>query len=211
MEEAAVLLQSWKTAKQLNHIVTTKYGSVQGVGAELKVSTLSPIHVYLGIPYATAPISELRFMPPITQPPWDGILSADTFAPSCIQTFPKFHNAEEALKFMPQAEYQRISQLAAQLTARQTEDCLYLNIFIPTDISPEDHPSLDQGTASIHIISPKSQTKNYIQVKSRYNEIVGDLKNLLLYRNSVISKSQIYAKSPKVRKCPEKTFVIAKI
>jgi len=61
---------------------------------------------FLGIPYAAPPVGPLRWAKP--QPPrrWAGVRQAASFAPACRQT-------------------------AAWITERQSEDCLYLNIWAP--------------------------------------------------------------------------------
>ena len=40
---------------------------------------------FLGIPFAAAPVKNLRFMPPVTVSPWKEVLNADRFAPVCPQ------------------------------------------------------------------------------------------------------------------------------
>ena len=64
------------------------------------------INRFLGIPYAAPPIGDRRWRAP--QPPqrWSGIRQATSFAPVCRQTAP-------------------------WITERQSEDCLYLNIWAP--------------------------------------------------------------------------------
>ena len=39
----------------------------------------------VGIPFAAAPVKNLRFMPPVTVSPWKEVLNADRFAPVCPQ------------------------------------------------------------------------------------------------------------------------------
>ncbi len=67
---------------------------------------------YRGIPYAAPPVGALRWRPPQAPAPWSGTLNATRFADHCPQT----------------ASYSGI--------ASTTEDCLYLNVFVPADTSP---------------------------------------------------------------------------
>src|SRR5437879_6505655 len=45
----------------------------------------SGVRAYLGIPYAAAPVRELRWRAMQPLPPWVGVYNADRFAPECIQ------------------------------------------------------------------------------------------------------------------------------
>lgn len=76
---------------------------------------LHPVEKFLGVPYATPPINGLRFMPPLTPSPWDGLRTADRNGPACPQPF---------------AQHQRY--WARNISSATSEDCLYLNIFYPT-------------------------------------------------------------------------------
>ena len=64
--------------------------------------------VFLGIPYAKAPVGELRFMPPVPVEKWGGLLKAKEFGPSCMQTPGALSAAGEL-----------------------SEDCLSLNVYTP--------------------------------------------------------------------------------
>jgi para-nitrobenzyl esterase len=63
---------------------------------------------FLGIPYAEAPVGDLRFAPPVPVANWDGVRDATAFGPSCPQN---------------------PGGLAAP--GPQSEDCLLLNVFAP--------------------------------------------------------------------------------
>ena len=71
------------------------------------------ITVYRGLPYAAAPIGDLRWQPPKSAVGWDGIRIADTFADSCFQL-------RHASNFVWRREDFPVS-----------EDCLYLNVWTP--------------------------------------------------------------------------------
>ncbi len=60
------------------------------------------VQVYRGIPFAAPPVGDLRWQAPQPPLPWEGVLTADEFAPVCMQ------QRSEAL---------------------MSEDCLYLNVW----------------------------------------------------------------------------------
>ena len=43
------------------------------------------VAAYLGIPYAAPPVGNLRWRPPAPPMPWEGVLDATQFGPSCPQ------------------------------------------------------------------------------------------------------------------------------
>lgn len=110
--------------KQYTRKITLKQGILQGVIIEPKVNReLYPVEQYLGIPYAAAPVGELRFMPSGSAPPWYGIKIADSFGPVCPQKFPDTKNMSPERK-----EY---FKRLVQFLSNEQEDCLYLNIYAP--------------------------------------------------------------------------------
>lgn len=73
---------------------------------------------YLGVPFAAPPVGGLRWRPPQPVAPWQGVLETMSYAPACPQPLPppgSFY----------QTEFFRTSE-------RQSEDCLYLNVYKPT-------------------------------------------------------------------------------
>lgn len=112
-------------------IVSTKYGDLRGFIATLPNRALQTVDVFLGVPYASPPISALRFMPPVTPAHWKGIRSADRFSPVCPQMPPDIKNETEALKIMPPGRVEYLKKLLPYLQ-NQSEDCLYLNIYAPS-------------------------------------------------------------------------------
>ena len=85
-------------------VVETSYGKVEGVVGQRGVLA------YKGIPYAKPPVGELRFKPPQPSEPWDGTLKALHFGPSAPQT---------------------TDDLSSSAERKQSEDCLYLNVWTP--------------------------------------------------------------------------------
>lgn len=92
----------------IDTLVETSEGLVQGAyeGNHL---------VFKGIPYAAAPVGNLRWMPPQDPPKHTGILDALAFCAAC-----------------PQPKYPEITSTS--------EDCLFLNIWAPS--TPGPHPVL---------------------------------------------------------------------
>ncbi|GBM49428.1 Acetylcholinesterase [Araneus ventricosus] len=92
-------------------IIDTLSGPVQGFFTYLHED---PVEVFLGIPFAEPPIGNLRFQKPKRVKPWNGTLLATNIPPACVQYTPyPFPWADN----LP----------------GQSEDCLYLNIYVPTD------------------------------------------------------------------------------
>nr|XP_020456207.1 neuroligin-2-like isoform X1 [Monopterus albus]XP_020456209.1 neuroligin-2-like isoform X1 [Monopterus albus]XP_020456210.1 neuroligin-2-like isoform X1 [Monopterus albus] len=112
-------------------IISTGYGKVRGIRKELNNEILGPVEQYLGVPYATAPIGERRFQPPEAPGSWQEIRNATHFAPVCPQ------NVHGVLpEIMLPVWFTDNLDAAATYVQNQSEDCLYLNIYIPTEDGP---------------------------------------------------------------------------
>ncbi|TKR80858.1 hypothetical protein L596_014850 [Steinernema carpocapsae] len=75
------------------------------------------LQIFRGIPYAEAPVGNLRFQRPVKKSRWENEYSAVEYGPPCIQ-FMDFHSND---------------RFSSENIKRQSEDCLYLNIFSPYD------------------------------------------------------------------------------
>jgi para-nitrobenzyl esterase len=64
-------------------IVTTTSGKVSGVSAR-------DAAVFLGIPYAAAPVGDHRFGPPVPHPSWDGVRAATEYGATALQPHQDF-------------------------------------------------------------------------------------------------------------------------
>ncbi|OJJ01935.1 hypothetical protein ASPVEDRAFT_129761 [Aspergillus versicolor CBS 583.65] len=79
--------------------------------ARYQGTALTGVHQFLGMRYAEPPIGELRWRAPRDPSPIPGIQRADTLPPICIG-------------------------LGETETANKTEDCLFVNVFAPSNATP---------------------------------------------------------------------------
>ena len=102
--------------------VTVEQGTLEG---ELKGSCM----IFRGVPYAKAPVGDLRFKAPQAPEAWNGVRKALEFGPICPQIEIKdgFYGKE----FYTDPKYP---------IPAQSEDCLYLNIWAPEKKSAEGYP-----------------------------------------------------------------------
>ncbi|OSC98005.1 carotenoid ester lipase precursor [Trametes coccinea BRFM310] len=89
---------------------------------------------FLGIPFAKAPVGDLRFNLPVAVEPYTGTHTVTSFGPSCPQQAVDFdlpsQLAEDAVNFIVNSIYQAV--FPAQ------EDCLNLNVVVPAGTKPTD-------------------------------------------------------------------------
>uniref|UniRef100_A0A674MBH0 Neuroligin 2a n=1 Tax=Takifugu rubripes TaxID=31033 RepID=A0A674MBH0_TAKRU len=125
------LASSQKLDPSKHPIVTTNYGKLRGVKKDLNNEILGPVEQYLGVPYATAPIGDRRFQPPEAPGSWQEIRNATQFAHVCPQ------NIHGVLpEIMLPVWFTDNLDVAAGYIQNQSEDCLYLNVYVPTEDGP---------------------------------------------------------------------------
>ncbi|XP_016889389.1 neuroligin-2-like [Cynoglossus semilaevis] len=125
------LASSQKMDPSKHPIVTTNYGKIRGIKKDLNNEILGPVEQYLGVPYATAPIGDHRFQPPEAPGSWQEIRNATQFAPVCPQ------NIHGVLpEIMLPVWFTDNLDVAAGYIHNQSEDCLYLNVYVPTEDGP---------------------------------------------------------------------------
>ena len=89
-------------------LVHTTDGALRGVVTD-------SYRVFNGVPYAKAPVGELRWQPPQPAATWSGVRDASRPGPDCVQT---------AVAWRP-------------APASTNEDCLYLNVWTPRSAATE--------------------------------------------------------------------------
>ena len=89
-------------------LISSPAGRIAGVA-------VGEVNVFKGIPYAAAPVGDLRWKPPVPAAPLEAVFSASDFGPACIQPRP------------------REGSIYANPPETVSEDCLTLNIWAPAD------------------------------------------------------------------------------
>lgn len=89
---------------------TLRGKSVQVLGNDIKL--------FLGVPYAWPPIGDLRFKAPLPYKNEDGRINSTQFAPVCYQ---------------PPHAKNLLSALLKLSHSNMSEDCLYLNLYVPSN------------------------------------------------------------------------------
>ncbi|MCL4120657.1 UNVERIFIED_CONTAM: hypothetical protein GTU68_026771 [Idotea baltica] len=126
----ALLATPSKEEAKSPRVVTTKYGKLRGTIRPLPYKNLKPVEVFLGIPYATPPIGSNRFSPTRSPNSWSGERIASQYGPVCPQRFPDI-GYDAAQEKMPESYIKHMEKLHNYLS-NQAEDCLYLNIYVPS-------------------------------------------------------------------------------
>lgn len=93
---------------------------------------------FKGIPYAAAPVGDLRWREPQPAPAWQGVRRATTFGKSCIQ--PTFNTSMDWSSSL----------------ASQSEDCLSLNVWKPSTNSPTKRPVMVWIHGGAYVIGASS-------------------------------------------------------
>nr|XP_033802011.1 neuroligin-3 isoform X2 [Geotrypetes seraphini] len=129
----SLVLWLWTAALQVDcqaysQTVNTHYGKIRGTRVPLPSEFLGPVDQYLGVPYAAPPVGEKRFLPPEPPPSWSGIRNATHFSPVCPQNI---HNAVPEI--MTPIWFTSNLDIVTTYIQDQSEDCLYLNVYVPTE------------------------------------------------------------------------------
>ncbi|PAV84172.1 hypothetical protein WR25_17174 isoform A [Diploscapter pachys] len=97
--------------------VQTRLGLIEGVQA---VHGNKKVRSFLSVPFAEPPIGKERFRPPRPKRPWNATIDARTLSPACFQGKDSY-----APGFWGSEMWNANTPIS--------EDCLYLNIWTPTD------------------------------------------------------------------------------
>src|SRR4051812_46734226 len=109
-------------------IVDTTLGAVRGQALS------DGGEVFAGIPFAAPPLGELRFRPPQPPVPWRGVRDGDRFAAAPAQGRPTLVGQQSKMPALPGFPTGDLG-----LTS---EDCLYLNVWVPGPPAAEPRPAL---------------------------------------------------------------------
>ncbi len=108
-------------------LITTPQGPVQGVTTDD-----DGIYNFKGLPFAAAPIGDLRWAPPAPAPTWTDVKMADTFGNRCMQPEDTeggfFNRLIEGHGLSGPKNFLIKKAVAAQTPSPISEDCLYLNV-----------------------------------------------------------------------------------
>ncbi|XP_076724151.2 neuroligin-1 isoform X1 [Callospermophilus lateralis] len=110
-------------------LVTTNFGKIRGIKKELNNEILGPVIQFLGVPYAAPPTGDHRFQPPEPPSPWSDVRNATQFAPVCPQNIIDGRLPEVMLPVW----FTNNLDVVSSYVQDQSEDCLYLNIYVPTE------------------------------------------------------------------------------
>ncbi|XP_068116960.1 fatty acyl-CoA hydrolase precursor, medium chain-like [Hyperolius riggenbachi] len=148
---------------ELRPLVSTRYGKLQGVTASVK-ETPRTVDAFYAIPFAKPPVGRLRFANPEAPEPWESTRDASEYPPMCLQDVSMLDEMSVDYKItfkMPPL----------------SEDCLYLNVFTPTDRQKESKlpvmffihgGGLLVGGASLYDGSALSAYENVVVVSIQY-------------------------------------------
>lgn len=106
--------------------VVTKYGTARGYQFKVDAAERS-VNVFLGLPFAKAPVGPLRFSEPQPPEPWKGVRDATSYPPMCLQD-----------KVLGQFLSDVFTNRKEKVRLQMSEDCLYLNIYTPVSTEKQE-------------------------------------------------------------------------
>lgn len=110
--------------------VRTANGMVSGMPSQAP-----GVEAFKGIPYAAAPVGDLRWRAPEPHANWSGVLTADHFGDNCMQT------TQEQQANPPSANRKSVWTIPFLIPRDPiTENCLYLNVWTGASSASERRP-----------------------------------------------------------------------
>uniref|UniRef100_A0A8C6AET1 Carboxylesterase type B domain-containing protein n=1 Tax=Marmota marmota marmota TaxID=9994 RepID=A0A8C6AET1_MARMA len=151
-------------------VVNTNYGKIRGLRTPLPNEILGPVEQYLGVPYASPPTGERRFQPPEPPSSWTGVRNATQFAAVCPQHLDERSLLHDMLPIWFTANLDTLMTYVQD----QNEDCLYLNIYVPTEDDIHDQSSKKPVMVYIHGGSYMEGTGNMIDgsILASYGNVI---------------------------------------
>ena len=121
------------TVEDPSLVVSTRCGRVRGRRSYIP-SLRRDVDEFLGIPFAQPPIGDLRFRHPLPVRPWRGVRNTTALPASCYQKpdtqFGDFYGSTMWNSPTP-----------------VSEDCLYVNVYVPRRPGGRGQPADSAGTA----------------------------------------------------------------
>lgn len=143
-------------------VVTTTYGKLRGFKKELNNEILGPVIQFLGVPYAAPPTGERRFQPPEPPISWSDIRNATQFGPVCPQTLLEGRLPDVMLPVW----FTNSIEVVSSYVQDQSEDCLFLNIYVPTE-DGEFMCGQDGQTCLCHLTVSVSFVQNVVSAAGK--------------------------------------------
>ncbi|XP_044617443.2 liver carboxylesterase-like isoform X1 [Equus asinus] len=155
----------WAGRPSSQPVVDTAQGKVLGKHVSLE-GFAQPVAVFLGVPFAKPPLGSLRFAPPQPADPWPFVKNATSYPPMCSQ---------DAVMGEMLSEF--LTNRKENMPLKFSEDCLYLNIYTPADLTKKSRlpvmvwihgGGLIIGGASSYDGLPLSALENVVVVTIQY-------------------------------------------
>ncbi|UAB78866.1 carboxylesterase/lipase family protein [Erythrobacter sp. SCSIO 43205] len=106
-------------AQEVTPVVQTDKGKVQGLEE-------GGVDAFLGLRYASPPVGDLRFRPPMAEQAWQGIADATGYGAPCMQLYTPSGPRTSDLTRQMQAIFPTSTE-----SKTDNEDCLFLNVWTP--------------------------------------------------------------------------------
>jgi para-nitrobenzyl esterase len=114
-------------APQPSPIIATADGPIRGLVKD-------GVAAYKGIPYAAPPVGKRRFQAPAPVAGWTSVFDATGFGAPCMQSYDR-ELTESDLSLQMATVFTMRSEMKID-----NEDCLYLNVWAPTEPSDDKRP-----------------------------------------------------------------------
>ncbi|CAH2229222.1 jg2626 [Pararge aegeria aegeria] len=139
----SMIIISVLSAREPKQITLANQGTIAGM--YITRFRTKRIVAYVGIPYAQPPIDFRRFAPPeyTDLPSWEGLRNATIYAPDCMQNDPKREDIQHPLNKHDELFTKLLeAQMEEPRKKEYSEDCLYLNVYVPDDFKVEGYPAM---------------------------------------------------------------------
>ncbi|CAD6187188.1 unnamed protein product [Caenorhabditis auriculariae] len=130
--------------------VSTSWGIVRGEVVSPEGEDLPPVSQYLGIPYGVSPTGQYRFNMAISAAKWTHMpKDARKMSSACMQTTMPELSETKAFKHTSAQRFDFVHRLLPKLK-KQSEDCLFMNLFIPERLESSQRDNLLPVMVVVH-------------------------------------------------------------